>query len=56
MVLHKPEVVDARPVSQLDLVEHAREEAVLVVRRPQPRQLVLVDCRVSDKLDVSVRD
>ncbi len=43
MVLDFPEVVDAEPVGQLDLLQGVGEQAVLVVGCPGSRELVLVE-------------
>ncbi len=43
MVLDEPEVVDAEPVGQLDLLEGVGEQAVLVAGFPRPWELVLVE-------------
>jgi len=43
MVLDLPEVVEAEPVGELDLLQRVLQQAVLVVGRPRPRELVLVE-------------
>src|SRR6266498_5290984 len=43
VVLHEPEVVDAEPVGQLDLLQRVGEQAVLVAWLPGAGELVLVE-------------
>ena len=43
VVLHLPDVVEAQPVGQLDLVEGVLEQDVLVVGTPRTGQLVFVE-------------
>jgi hypothetical protein len=45
VVLDLPAVVDAQAVGQLDLLEGVFQKAVLVVRRPRPRQWELIEQR-----------
>jgi len=42
-MLDFPRVVDAEPVGELDLVERLLEQALLAVRGPRSRELVLVE-------------
>ncbi len=43
MVLDEPEVVDAEPVGQLDLLQGVFQQAVFVIGRPGSWELVLVE-------------
>src|SRR5262245_9004408 len=43
VVFHLPRVVVAEPVGQLDLGQRILEQAILAVRPPGPRQLMLVE-------------
>jgi hypothetical protein len=59
MVLDLPEVVDAEPVGELDLLQGVGEQSVLVVWRPRPRHLALVEdpeSHVVRSLPVTVGD
>jgi hypothetical protein len=43
MVLDLPEVVDAEPVGEFDLLESVREQAVLIAGRARSRELMLIE-------------